>query len=373
MSELPDIKAGALGTSTISYCMLFMLYLLMSCHDAETSMILTTTIAFHRANRRSRHIHILPGTHNVPHIWYTMAALEAPGSSTAPTTFENLQFPYGGPLSLSIEANERLVRITRDVAVVIERYRFPRHATAQGPSKRKLMRSNRLGIDETEFASPTSVGGYWAAVLAKVPPQPWVNRQRLFYFLARCRPLEKPYKTQLWRMARKWLDATIKAGSSNGWKRNTLFAGLPQDDSFWDAIRIIGDSHAGFGTFPSALTIKMQQAGVAWLLVCPERRIIPQCWKYELDIFQIPYARSMPNAATTDRPHRRAPPSDDRHLQQERVSQSGRAQISQRVEPIRVASTRDPVGYVAMPYDEQLLLRANAARAIESEANGGGE
>ncbi|KAI1430622.1 hypothetical protein GGR50DRAFT_701334 [Xylaria sp. CBS 124048] len=206
--------------------------------------------------------------------------------------FPNGMFPYGAPIHITPEDHAARVAEAPEPRVP---YGIAVWATTSN-TKRSLHEANRLGVDETVLyhdEDTVTPSEHWATVLELIPVQPWVDAGRVVVYLATTQPLEKPANTRLWRLARKWLHECVERGSKSGWGENSDFPDELQDESFWEALRIIGDTDAGYGTFPDTLKEKMDAVGVTWILVNPRDRWIPVCWKTWADRAGMDYAAAL--------------------------------------------------------------------------------
>ncbi|KAI1818914.1 hypothetical protein F4861DRAFT_544551 [Xylaria intraflava] len=215
-------------------------------------------------------------------------------AAAAITNFPNPLFYYGAPLELTIGDNECLA-IPDDIASQVRDEQLRWGSPVAAAKRRAVYRCNRLGVDETKFGSVDDVEAFWLSVLAVIPPRPWVNIPKLLVHLATYKPMQKPSDSKPWKTASTRLDEIIRCGSGNHWANDTNFPDFLADEGHWEALRIIGDTHQGFGTFPSTLKNKLIQAGAAWVLVSPDVRIIPLCWEQWATRHGIPYTSSMPN------------------------------------------------------------------------------
>ncbi|KAI1818956.1 hypothetical protein F4861DRAFT_544441 [Xylaria intraflava] len=161
--------------------------------------------------------------------------------------------------------------------------------------QRKYAESSRLRIDERPLKSIGTAREYWAGVLNLVGVQEWYDKPKVIKHLATSRAKAQQANTIPWRTCRKWTLRALKSGSEQKWADDADINCDPIDDNLLEAVRIIGDTDEGFGTFPRTLLELLHQVGARFVLVKPEQRIIPQCWKKWADRTQYQYAGCQPN------------------------------------------------------------------------------
>ncbi|KAI2632956.1 hypothetical protein GGS21DRAFT_522078 [Xylaria nigripes] len=228
--------------------------------------------------------------------------------------FPNTLFDYGASIDMSSEQNSHLVATGRDVVSFVQSQASSLAVHVPVSNQRTLHPISKLGVNETIFTLPKSAEEFWISLLQKVPPQPWIDMEKLLGHLSTSRPLEKPSNSKIWKLARNWLDEAIRCGSENQWDNDISFPSHITDESFWEALRIVGDADAGFGTFPSSLRSKMVSAGAAWMLVSPDVRKVPMCWKLWVSQNNISYAAIVPNMSIPNlTPKRKRTSQEDGH------------------------------------------------------------
>jgi hypothetical protein len=62
--------------------------------------------------------------------------------------------------------------------------------------------------------------------------------------------LDKPSNSRLWEEAEVWLKEAAIRGHHNEWKDGGHITVKYLESEFWEALRVVGDSEEGFGTFP---------------------------------------------------------------------------------------------------------------------------
>ncbi|KAI2635528.1 hypothetical protein GGS21DRAFT_490191 [Xylaria nigripes] len=191
--------------------------------------------------------------------------------------FPNSFFHYGDELGVTKAQNSALQKQLPDLRAISRK--TSNWAPITQPAKqRSLHHPNILGFDETVLQTITEPRKFWCALLAIFPPRPWCDTAKLIAHLATSRPLDKPSNSRLWKTAREWIDDAQKIGSAANWTPNIVTVLRRLEDEHWEALRIIGDSDAGFGTFPQLIKTKLIAAGMCWIAVDPERRRVPLCW-----------------------------------------------------------------------------------------------
>ncbi|KAI2623410.1 hypothetical protein GGS21DRAFT_494252 [Xylaria nigripes] len=208
------------------------------------------------------------------------------------TAFPAPNMDYGGPIDISILENEAL---RLDVQKSMSRWRKPTNWTkATAPHRnRKLREGNRLHQLETHLAEVEDPEKFWMEVIKIAPPKKWMDKVKLMGFLSTSRPMDKPSNGKLWSQAREWLNEAIRQGGSQGWNDNILINVPAITAEFWEAIRIIGDSSEGFGTFPTFIRERMLNAGFGWIAINPRKRVIPKCWVQWAKINNVKYKSTM--------------------------------------------------------------------------------
>ncbi|KAI1430446.1 hypothetical protein GGR50DRAFT_702189 [Xylaria sp. CBS 124048] len=196
--------------------------------------------------------------------------------------FPNSMFFWGKQnpsVILTKEQNADLVKTAKVPYKIIHEH-LNWSSPAPHSKQRALKESSELGVDESIFRDKIDdVRGYWKTILSRVPPRPWVDKKRLIEHLATSKPLEMPSNSKPWKTVRLWIEAATRYGSMKNWADDIDFPIDPIDDGLWEAVRIIGDTDLGFGTFPNRLKGKLVEAGAAWILIDPKERIIPFSWR----------------------------------------------------------------------------------------------
>ncbi|KAI1432613.1 hypothetical protein GGR50DRAFT_696882 [Xylaria sp. CBS 124048] len=189
---------------------------------------------------------------------------------------------FGGLPDVSIAENEDL---RLDIQKNVHRWRKPSYWYKTTPLRRtrRLNENNRLCQSELHLANFDDPESFWVEVLKIAPPKKWTDKVKVLALLARSKPMDDPWNNKILLGVMNWLDQAIQQGSRHNWNDN-IFINVPaMIAEEWEAIRIIGDIHEGFGTYPKIVTEKMAAAGVGWIAVNPRKRVIPKCW--------IPWAR----------------------------------------------------------------------------------
>ncbi|KAI1828555.1 hypothetical protein F4861DRAFT_534977 [Xylaria intraflava] len=192
-------------------------------------------------------------------------------------TFPRSGMDFGEAADVSTTDNE-LLRMGAEKNV--NRWRKPPYwleATSEQRT-RTLNETNRLGQSETHLGDIKDAEAFWTEVLKLAPPKQWTDKAKVLEYLADARPLEEALKGNLLSRALNWLSDAIQQGSRHGWSDDMLMDMPRTSAEEWDAIRIIGDSREGFGTYPRTIRDRMANAGFTWIAVDPRKRIIPKCW-----------------------------------------------------------------------------------------------
>ncbi|KAI2635237.1 hypothetical protein GGS21DRAFT_101099 [Xylaria nigripes] len=159
-----------------------------------------------------------------------------------------------------------------------------------GARCRKLRAPNRLHQDEHILEQCGKPSRYWREVLKMTPPREWMDTAKIFAYLAQARPRDKPSNYKYWKSSKDWLDEAIRQGDAFSWRDDARISPPRTDPENWEALRIIGDTQTGYGTFPSTLAEGIQRAGFAWILVHPTHRVVPKCWEHWARHYDIPFA-----------------------------------------------------------------------------------
>ncbi|KAI1821140.1 hypothetical protein F4861DRAFT_552055 [Xylaria intraflava] len=185
---------------------------------------------------------------------------------------------YGGSVFFSCEENTALRRDTLGVPTPSwDELKY--WAPFMTPDRRRILNPfNSLRQSETHLGTIKSPKEFWNSVIDIAPPKKWVDRAQVMKYLSQNRPMAKSYESKIWTQARDWLKAALEAGSSRGWADDMTINVPAITSEFWEAVRIIGDSRNGFGTYPRAVREKLAAVGMCWIVVDPRERIIPKCW-----------------------------------------------------------------------------------------------
>ncbi|KAI2623411.1 hypothetical protein GGS21DRAFT_494253 [Xylaria nigripes] len=202
-------------------------------------------------------------------------------------------FNYGGELDVSVAENEILIHLmSHDHQMYgLSNVWF---STVKPDKRRNFFSSNRLKQDETPLINIDSGHVYWRMVTNIAPPRDWIKKSKLFTYLAKARPKDKVSNYKFWVATRNWLDEVIRQGDLSDWSDEGTLNPPVTDEEIWEAIRIVGDSQDGYGTYPKAIKEKMTKAGFNWIAVNPKYRIIPKCWQSWANHYGFSYAAAQP-------------------------------------------------------------------------------
>ncbi|KAI1822979.1 hypothetical protein F4861DRAFT_540484 [Xylaria intraflava] len=205
--------------------------------------------------------------------------------------FGNLIFDYGGVKDLTPQQHKDFhtdVDVGYLEGLELEKIEVRRQR------RRRLFERNRLLFDERPLKECDLPIEYWKEVLRNASIQSWCDEKKVLRHLATCRPMAKPANTKPWRLCRIWILKALASGSKQSWSDHADIQCYVVDDSIWEAVRIIGDADEGFGTFPRSLYGMLLTVGAGWVVVEPEKRIIPMCWKKWADRHDVKYAKCQP-------------------------------------------------------------------------------
>ncbi|RYO75132.1 hypothetical protein DL766_006661 [Monosporascus sp. MC13-8B] len=208
-------------------------------------------------------------------------------SRLKPKAFPITDFNYGSPTTVS--ETERKKR----AGAMKGRWRKatipPMEAMFTGEAtKRKKLHDH----DKHTIAGAITSDTYMKNLILAHPPSQEVDLTDVLAAATKIKPQQQPANSVLWMETMGTLERVISEGHQRGWKDDSLLPinHLPSLTSF-EMLRIYGDQTMGFGTWPQTVSERMDMAGVGWIRVPPEKRIIPSYWKEYCDRRKIKYAR----------------------------------------------------------------------------------
>jgi hypothetical protein len=133
---------------------------------------------------------------------------------------------------------------------------------------------------------------FWMRVLERFPPQ--MKPKDVIHRLCTISPLQPPSETVVYKQIMTKAENCRIVGKALAWNDvvDVREPDFPGEDEL-EAMRIYGSSENGseqFGTLPDAIVDALKDAGIYFLVVAKEKRILPLCWKKAADAVGLEYA-----------------------------------------------------------------------------------
>lgn len=146
---------------------------------------------------------------------------------------------------------------------------------------------SRKGLDAKVF---------WDAVLLRHPPR--LRPKDVLTLLCTIPPMQLPSDTTIYKNVMERIEKCRAMGAEHSWNDNadTTKPDFP-DDAMLEAMRIYGSSDGinEFGVLPNAIIEALKDAGIYFLVVHKNKRIVPLFWRKGADACGIQYARTAPS------------------------------------------------------------------------------
>ncbi|KAI4600984.1 hypothetical protein KJ359_013149 [Pestalotiopsis sp. 9143b] len=120
---------------------------------------------------------------------------------------------------------------------------------------------------------------YYGRLLFRHLPRKHLATNVVLSALQQIVPGSLPQESRVWRRVEERLVNCITRASKIEWNaEHTLFAHFPELEDL-EALMIYGSTDKGLGRLPEEMDTLLKQAGLYFLVVSPDERIIPRFWK----------------------------------------------------------------------------------------------
>lgn len=163
---------------------------------------------------------------------------------------------------------------------------FKDYPTGNSSSKLK-----KLSPQDQSIVNGAANGQQWmTALLNHHSPNTEYDPTAVLKSIAYISPGTQISNSRLWTTTISTLKNAVRDGNSDDWwdGSDSSITKIPSFEDL-EALRIYGDSTYGFGNWPTKLTEALNNAGLGWMKVPADARVIPAYWKNHCDSKGIPY------------------------------------------------------------------------------------
>ncbi|KAK8010542.1 hypothetical protein PG990_009507 [Apiospora arundinis] len=140
---------------------------------------------------------------------------------------------------------------------------------------------------------------YWLFLIGACAPQPWVDESKFWKNCAETGLDLHPSSAPAYSRTSSSLDDIIQSGKLHNWTDGANIPYKLPNETDVEFLRCLGNSK-GLGYLPASILNRLRDAGLIWIVIPPELRVIPLCWKKTADRAGLEYRQAVSYRATRE-------------------------------------------------------------------------